>query len=602
MPINCPAPDCETTWPDNTPPQALVALIELHGRTAHPANPMQVQPAPSGVRVEKVKRPTIAAAGTSEEWAYFSLRWSEYKAATHLNGADIVYQLLECCQEDLRKDLTRTYGALTSLPEQTVLANIKTLAVRQENIMVARVQLQNMCQDRDEPVRAFAARLRGQAGVCNYKVDCSCSLAVDFSDVIVRDSLIRGLEDEDIRMDILGQSNQNMTLEEVLQHVEAKESGKRSASRLVEGNNTMSAAAATSTYKRKERLKAQNAQTRSQGCDYCGQTDHDRSRQERVKHCPAYNHKCKTCGLRHHYETVCRKSLRKSRATPWKAPDKPDDATAVFEALCSVTATPSTDADAITLEHHVYDQFCNAWERRGSDPQPFIDVSIQAMPQDTKDLGLPKPSHNATLSARYPAMADTGCQSCLAGTKLLSKLGLTKRDLIPVKMKMTAANERKIDICGALALRISGTSPSGQTHETRQIVYFTDSSDRLFLSKQACMALGMITSNFPTIGEAFALHSPTSSTPDQSQMPMCDCPRRQMPPTRPTSLPFPATEENRERLEQWLLDTYKSSTFNTCEHQPLPMMAGPPLRLMVDPEAQPVAHHTPIPVPIHWQR
>lgn len=31
------------------------------------------------------------------------------------------------------------------------------------------------------------------------------------------------------------------------------------------------------------------------------------------------------------------------------------------------------------------------------------------------------------------------------------------------------------------------------------------------------------------------------------------------------------------------------------------MMAGPPLRLMVDPDARPVAYHTPIPVPAHWQ-
>ena len=30
-------------------------------------------------------------------------------------------------------------------------------------------------------------------------------------------------------------------------------------------------------------------------------------------------------------------------------------------------------------------------------------------------------------------------------------------------------------------------------------------------------------------------------------------------------------------------------------------MSGPPLHLMVDPEAKPTAHHTPIPVPIHWQ-
>ena len=74
-----------------------------------------------------------------------------------------------------------------------------------------------------------------------------------------------------------------------------------------------------------------------------------------------------------------------------------------------------------------------------------------------------------------------------------------------------------------------------------------------------------------------------------------------MPPPKPTSLPYPPTAENRSKLEHWLLERYKASVFNTCEHQPLPMMSGPPMRIMIVPDATPVAHHTPIPVPIHWQ-
>ena len=50
-----------------------------------------------------------------------------------------------------------------------------------------------------------------------------------------------------------------------------------------------------------------------------------------------------------------------------------------------------------------------------------------------------------------------------------------------------------------------------------------------------------------------------------------------------------------------MLEHYKSSTFNTCEHQLLPMMEGPPRRLIINPTAEPVAVHTPIPVPIHWR-
>ena len=30
-------------------------------------------------------------------------------------------------------------------------------------------------------------------------------------------------------------------------------------------------------------------------------------------------------------------------------------------------------------------------------------------------------------------------------------------------------------------------------------------------------------------------------------------------------------------------------------------MKGVAIRLMVDPNAEPVAHHTPVPVPLHWQ-
>ena len=64
---------------------------------------------------------------------------------------------------------------------------------------------------------------------------------------------------------------------------------------------------------------------------------------------------------------------------------------------------------------------------------------------------------------------------------------------------------------------------------------------------------------------------------------------------------MPATEANRAALEKHLLKIYAQSTFNTCTHQPLPRMTGPPLRLMLDEDATPIAHHTPIPVAIHWQ-
>ena len=99
-------------------------------------------------------------------------------------------------------------------------------------------------------------------------------------------------------------------------------------------------------------------------------------------------------------------------------------------------------------------------------------------------------------------MADTCCQSCLASMKMIRRLGLHEDDLIPVTLRMHAANNNSIKILGAAILRFSGRSKPGQTLETRQIVYMTSDSDKLFLSREACMALGMISENFPTVGEA----------------------------------------------------------------------------------------------------
>ena len=95
--------------------------------------------------------------------------------------------------------------------------------------------------------------------------------------------------------------------------------------------------------------------------------------------------------------------------------------------------------------------------------------------------------------------------------------------------------------------------------------------------------------------------TPTPNTPESAHHPPCNCSHCTAPPTKPTQPPFPATMENRKHLQEWLQDYYKSSTFNTCEHQPLHLMGSVPMQLMTDPDAEPVAHHIPVPIPLHWQ-
>ena len=246
---------------------------------------------------------------------------------------------------------------------------------------------------------------------------------------------------------------------------------------------------------------------------------------------------------------------------------------------------PTVDVQTISLDHHLYNHLNDCWVRKTSQPQPFLTLTATIHLEDYTALGF-KPVSQQSKSIRLSAMVDTGCQNCLASITVIPRLGLTENDLIPVTTRMHAANNNGIKILGAIILRFSGESTHGQTLETRQIVYVTHDSDKLFLSRATCKALGMIPGSFPTVGE-----TPQSSTenepsmssdaagqtnqhslpnvPDSAHNPPCDCPRRETPPLKPTQPPFPATEANRKRLHQ-LLDYYKSSIFNTCEHQLLP--------------------------------
>ena len=171
-------------------------------------------------------------------------------------------------------------------------------------------------------------------------------------------------------------------------------------------------------------------------------------------------------------------------------------------------------------------------------------------------------------------MADTSCQSCLASTTVPHCLGLNQKDLIPITTRIHAANTSGIKILGAVILGFSGTSQSGQTHETWQIVYITNDSNKLFLSLETCTALGIISGNFPTVCEAHQpstaneprrpsdaakqIHlTPTPNTPESAHHPPCNCCHCMAPPTKPTQPPSlqPRKTDSTLKNGSWIIIT-----------------------------------------------
>ena len=85
---------------------------------------------------------------------------------------------------------------------------MKTLAVIPVAKGILRSELLSMSQKRDETFRAFLARIREKTEICDYTTENRCDSGnnniVDFTDIILRDVLISGIYDTDIRRKILG--------------------------------------------------------------------------------------------------------------------------------------------------------------------------------------------------------------------------------------------------------------------------------------------------------------------------------------------------------------------------------------------------------------
>lgn len=249
--------------------------------------------------------------------------------------------------------------------------------MREENMMVVRVTLQNMRQDRGEPVRAFGARLKGQTSVCKYTQQCAgCAQMVNYTEAMLRDVLCRGLEDSEIQLDLLGHSNQDMSLEKVLKFVEAK-AGKRSASRLVLLQSTD--VITRSSYKKQKRDTPQRDQdTRS----YCSRKGHGRSALMRIrwKECPAYGAICNRCRKEHHFERVCR-----SKESPklMETKDEGEHENAIFDTICGV----STQRSSSTLDHLIFHPHTQKWSKQQSMPQPFLKLMMVVCQEDYEYFG-----------------------------------------------------------------------------------------------------------------------------------------------------------------------------------------------------------------------
>ena len=105
-----------------------------------------------------------------------------------------------------------------------LLSAMRSLAIIPVATCVLRAELLQYRQERDGAFRAFSARVRGKAKTCSYSATCKCSQTLDYTDHIIREVLLNGIYDPDIRREILGTTNiLDKPVDDVIALVEQKE-------------------------------------------------------------------------------------------------------------------------------------------------------------------------------------------------------------------------------------------------------------------------------------------------------------------------------------------------------------------------------------------
>ena len=218
--IDCAYPGCAFQSED-APEAEACAILQSHAFSHATPGPNSIRAPSEG---PKLTRPSIDVGVSLEAWNVFTRRWQMFRQGSGINEASATAQLFQCASQSLGDSLLKSDAEIVSKPLQELLSAMRRLAVIPVATGVLRSDLMQMRQLRDEPFRAFAARVRGKADTCAFTIDCTCGLKINYTDHMIRDTLLNGIADDKIRPEILGGADiLTRAVNEIVALVESKE-------------------------------------------------------------------------------------------------------------------------------------------------------------------------------------------------------------------------------------------------------------------------------------------------------------------------------------------------------------------------------------------
>ena len=609
----CHVVDCEFKTPNVADALAAVQMNH-HLLTEHPPTPT-VQRTTS--KAPPIERPNIEAGCNEETWQIFNQKWKLFRSGAQIEILHRATQLFNCCETSLQNNLMKENANIANLNETQLLAAIKNLAVIPVAVGIRRADLLAMSQDVGENARSFHARVRGKADICSYTAKCSCTLDVNFTDVIVKDVLVAGLSDEDIRREVLGWSDlDTASIAQTIKFIEGKEMARDA---MVSGAAKVGAMSSFKKNNKSDNKSDKKTDEKPDGrteeqkeadlkkpaaCPGCGQMFNLFKKMGRSgKLNKSAFQKCRDCFVKEKESTDGKSSFSSvmlfggigiSPTSRLKFPK--------YNKINQNLVHPG--ASKVTLEHQIFEEYL--WRPVRNQNHPKMAVRMEFNSDDYENFGMSCPSAGSYDTV---AVTDTGAQVCLYPRRDLYKLNMSRTELFPVKRKIIAANRSPISIDGAMLIRFKGKC--GELPVAAAMIYVSPDVSEVYLSKHVQSQLEVISKNFPTIGDhgsgkvagVKTEDAPASVEENKSEnngvkteestasmeenkpennevktedfLPSakeCNCPKRVLPPGKPSSLPFSCRPENNGRMKAYLLQQYGSSTFNKCPHQILSLI------------------------------
>ena len=561
----------------------------------HDTSTVQQQPRENNAKSPPADPPKLRENMATSDWLKFKTDWTVYKRLCNTPTNLVTSRLYSVCEEALQRKLLHTVPNFETLQENELLSKIETIVTEQSTPCVHQLKFRRMTQDTPERIQDYVVRLKETAINCEFTCP-NCQH--DLTEHNVLEQFRQGIQSEHIQTELLAHVDELKTLEKTVKYAVTLEAASRDQVKLADPSEQQLARVYPKPQTNRRwnprnkgktqgyspRDNAGRSMTNKKHCSHCGNTDHTPNERTTFP-CPAYGTRCNYCKAQHHYASMCYRKKKDDNALAL-LDDTSGDQSHELNEILSFQSRPDINKHKTTYEI------------------PAVVIPLW-------------PTNRTHKPVEINVFPDSGAGACIAGPQHLNKLGLLQKDLI----KQT----RVFKVVGGTPLISIGWIPvtfNIYNYSTKQQLFIAQNVSRVYLSRVACIAVKILPECFPlpvlvsTAGSADGCDSHTTAS--SSTIPvtkfnqntgicstllqgakndsMADNDDRVFP-KRPPSIPFQPTQQNVDKLKKFLLDSFKSTTFNT--DPPLPTLSGPPMHIHLKPKATPFARHTPNAVPHH---